>query len=124
MSVEIDGRLASQCRDGAQRRRHAGGNVEFICARAQTYLHPDTTVVFMFHPFGAGTLREVIGQIDDALSRRPRRLRVVYFNPVFDEVLQTSKHLRPSEHWPQHAHAGSRGGGGGDYAVSFWASTG
>jgi predicted RNA methylase len=117
VGVEIDAPLVAQCKQSAQRGGYPAEAVDFVCAPAQTYAHDDTTVLFMFHPFGAGTVREVVAGLDAALDARPRKLTVIYFNPVFDEVLGESRHLKRIEHWPErHATRFE----GARYAVSFW----
>ncbi len=117
VGVEIDPPLAAQCLESAQRGGYAQGSVDFICAPAQTYSHVDTTVLFMFHPFGAGTLRTVVEALDDALDARPRPLSVIYLNPVFEEVLRESRHLKQVEHWP---FRDATRFNGERYPVSFW----
>ncbi|MEP7361383.1 MAG: hypothetical protein ABI744_07375, partial [Chloroflexota bacterium] len=96
VGVEINRQLAAQCERSAARHRRAPAcddpvrAVEFVCAPAQAYSHPDTTAVFLFHPFGAGTLKQVVDTLDDELTRRPRPLQVIYFNPVHDQVFEQS----------------------------------
>ncbi len=117
MGVEIDPPLTARCVESARRGGYAEGSVDFVCAPAQTYSHTDTTVLFMFHPFGAGTMREVVDGLDAAFDARPRPLTVIYLNPVFDEVLLGSRHLKRIEHWPPRD---ATRFGGTRYAVSFW----
>lgn len=125
VGVEIDRRLAAQCeRSAASHRRADAGDgpartVEFVCAPAQTYSHRDTTAVFLFHPFGAGTLKEVVDALDDELNRRLRPLKVIYFNPVHDHVFEHSQHLKRREHWPAKRRMLTASG---EYAVTFWAA--
>lgn len=119
VGVEIDSSLAAQCIESGRRGGYDQYRVEFVCAPAQTYRHSDTTVMFMFHPFGAGTMREVISGLDAALDANPRQLTVVYLNPVFDELLLGSRHLRRIEHWPARQATRFRGA---RYAASFWRS--
>jgi hypothetical protein len=65
----------------------------------------------MFHPFGPATLKTVLHQLGNALRQRPRALRVIYHNPVHDDLLAAGGLLRRTDHWPASA---------GGYAVSFW----
>jgi SAM-dependent methyltransferase len=126
VGVEIDHQLAAQCERSAASHRHARAGdparaVKFVCTPAQTYLHRDTTVVFLFHPFGAGTLKEVVDALDAELTRRPRSLKVIYFNPVYDHVFEQSRHFKRCEHWPAERRMLTASG---DYAVTFWATRG
>lgn len=117
VGVEIDQRLAAQCRANAQHSAFSAQRVEFVCAPAQTCNHDDTTVLFMFHPFGSGTLQQVLDRLGQAQRARPRRLRIVYLNPVFDDVMKASGFLSLADHWPAKPR---RATSSGAYAVSFW----
>jgi SAM-dependent methyltransferase len=50
----------------------------------------DYTVVFMFHPFGEVVFEQVLANLNGSLRRRPRRLRIVYSNPVFEGLILAS----------------------------------
>jgi SAM-dependent methyltransferase len=113
IGVDIDPALIAACQANLARSRGGAAGIEFVTAAAETFAHDDTTVLFMFHPFGDGTLRAVIDALGEAQRRRPRTLRVVYHNPVYDELLGASGWLRRTDHWPAARHG---------YPVSFWSS--
>lgn len=121
VGVEIDKNLFAKCNENATRGRHADGKVDFACVPAETYLQSDTTIVFMFHPFGAGTMGSVVELLDSELDQRRRSLKLIYMNPVFDHVLQASRHLKRVEQWSPHF---NRFTNSGRYAVSFYESNG
>ena len=73
----------------------------------------------VFHPFGAGVMKAVIDGLDEQLDLSPRNLKIVYFNPVHDDVLQASRHLRRIDHWPER---GVGGASGHRYPASFWST--
>lgn len=50
----------------------------------------DFSHAFMFDPFPCNVVAEVTGNLQRSLSRRPRRLTVVYANPVCHDVLTGS----------------------------------
>lgn len=117
VGVEIDPKLHRQCLDSIRHGGYTADRVEFVCTPAQNFWHDDTTVLFMFHPFGSGTLRSVIEGLDAALDARPRPLRLIYVNPVHDDVIASSRHLEQVEHWPLRmpsSFVSHR------YAVTFW----
>lgn len=116
VGVEIEPTLVAAARRNHAASRLAGRDIEFVDAPAERYAHDDTTVLFMFHPFGRDTMVDVRTRLEDALARRPRRLRVAYLNPVHASVLDTSPRLVRSDHWPPRRH-GSRNA---RYAVAFW----
>jgi hypothetical protein len=55
---------------------------------ATTYEVPDdVTLVFLYNPFQGSVLDAVIDRVFDSFDRSPRRLRIVYANPVEAERL-------------------------------------
>ncbi len=76
------------------------------CAEGFDYLHG--TVFYLFNPFGAATLKAVVGGIQDSIRDNPRNIRIVYVNPKFEEILAGSGWLEltsrfgpdPSEQLP------------------------
>lgn len=114
VGVDINGELVRRCRHHVQ---HPA--IEFIESPAQHYPHLDTTVLFMFHPFGPGTLSDVLARLDDSLDRRPRHVRVAYMNPVHNDCLHQSRYLHQVDAWPPAYNRWTRSG---HYAVTFWES--
>jgi SAM-dependent methyltransferase len=117
VGVEIDKRLVDQASRNLAKRHWRDRDVEFVCQSAEAYALAETTVIFMFHPFGEGTMRSVIRSLDQTLVQTPRRLRVAYLNPVHGRVLDASEQLVRLDHWPVPRHSLSRNGG---YEVGFW----
>src|SRR5688572_30662379 len=73
------------CQEAAQillRSRLADRDIEFVCMNAQDYRNSDTSVLFMFHPFGETTLRHVLQNIEDMRMQHAARktLRIIYIN--------------------------------------------
>jgi SAM-dependent methyltransferase len=117
IGVEINGPLVRACNDNLARSRVAARGVRFDEAPAQAFAHLDTTVLFMFHPFGRGTLRSVIDGLRVAYQAAPRPLRLVYFNAVSDDILADSGFLRRVDRWEPGVHWQPTTGG---YPASFW----
>jgi SAM-dependent methyltransferase len=121
IGVEIDPSFAQACRDNLARRRRASQGtsqgIDFIEAPAQEIEHAQTSVLFMFHPFGRGTLEQVLARLRESVERTPRRLRLVYHNPVFDDTLAASGFLRQTDHWKA---TSAWTPGSMRYAASFW----
>jgi predicted RNA methylase len=84
--------------DGAEENRRnsclADRDIEFVCTNALDYPHRDTTVLYMFHPFGEDTLRQALLNMENMKAhisvRGSPKLRIVYMNPVFDHVIEES----------------------------------
>jgi tRNA A58 N-methylase Trm61 len=45
------------------------------------------TAYYLYNPFGEETLRQVLANIHRSLAASPRTVRVLYYNPIFEEVL-------------------------------------
>lgn len=118
IGVDIVPELIEAAKENAARSRLVGSDVEFHCLSAEQFSLADATVLMMFHPFGAGTMRSVIRAAEEGLAKRPRPLRVAYYNPIYASVLDESKLLRRIDHWPARPPTfWSKG-----YAVTFWSS--
>jgi precorrin-6B methylase 2 len=50
----------------------------------------DYSVVFMFHPFSDVVLEQVLSNLDASLRRRRRSVRIVYMNPVDEQLILAS----------------------------------
>lgn len=118
VGVEIDPQLCAAARRNAARMRGRRAPVEVVTAAAQDFDYREATIVIMFNPFGPQTLRKVVGRIEQSLHGNPRRLRMVYFNPVHEDLLACVPWLRRYEHWPARLLTGMK------FAVSFWQTTG
>jgi hypothetical protein len=53
------------------------------------------TVFYLFNPFGENTLRKVLSNILISLTTHPRRIRILYYNPLWGFLLDSSPWLRP-----------------------------
>jgi SAM-dependent methyltransferase len=120
VGVEIIEDLCVRAQENYRNSRLANRDVEFICTNALNYQHRDTTVLYMFHPFGEDTMRQALRDIRESrtgVAAPP--LRIIYKNPVFDFVLgeagwltriaEVKPQLRPFSTIPS-------------YVVSLWQS--
>lgn len=83
-------------------------DVELVTRDATEYEVPDDmTVAYFYSPFEGGTFDQVIQHVIESLDRNPRRLTLIYANPVMDErlratgrfrLIHTLKGLRPDVH--------------------------
>ncbi len=88
-------------------------NVELICADVRDYRIPDdVTVVFMNNSIRGSIFAGVIKDISKSMKRNPRRMRLVYGNPLEEEALlasgewrkvRTVMPRRAREDWPMGA---------------------
>jgi len=96
--------------------------VEFHHGLAQNFHFDAITVAFLFNPFGADTLREVLELLRQSLERNPRKLRIVYANPVHEQVMGECSWLSNVQTWPSSAYAEFEIQPPNSRLVSFWES--
>lgn len=113
VGVEIDPPLVAKAQDSLRHSRLRHRDIQFVCAPAQTYSLADATLIFMFNPFGAGIMQGVLQQLEAALEKKPRKLRIVYENPLQGQVLDASRHLKRAGEWPA-------GKAGSPHPLAFW----
>jgi len=78
--------------------------IESICSDATQFPFPDElTVLFLFDPFPESGLRRVIGNLERSLREHPRKLYVLYHNPILDHVLSESTVIEKVESTHQYA---------------------
>jgi len=69
-------------------------NIEIICNDASTYNFPDEPLIlFMYHPFELPVMMKVIENVTATFKKHPRRIVIVYFNPKYSELLDSTKFL-------------------------------
>ena len=92
-------------------------HISFKSMSAEEYSHDDTTVLYMFNPFGSGTMEAVISRLAASWRGNPRELRIVYVNPILDGVIEKAGAgwLQRYGYWQPRF--------GSKYAISFWHTT-
>ncbi|MGB7601330.1 MAG: class I SAM-dependent methyltransferase [Candidatus Sulfotelmatobacter sp.] len=84
--------------------------MESICGDAAEFAFPvGPTVLFLFNPFPERGLRQVIENLERSLREHPRRVYVLYHNPLLEHVLGESNALEKIGGTHQYAMYGSRG---------------
>jgi hypothetical protein len=127
IGVEIDAELVAQARANLSRSRLRHRPIEIVEAGADTFPQEESTVIFMFNPFGAGTMRAVAGRIAEGLARNPRPLRIAYLHPFFASELDALPCLERLDHWaeePSRRGFLSRWQRAGGWGATFWRSSG
>lgn len=99
VGVEIDPQLAALAAENASRMRGRRAPLDITCCSATEFDYDRASIVVMFHPFGAETMRTVLGKWEESLARRPREFRVVYGNPILSPMLAARPWLRLYECW-------------------------
>lgn len=94
VGVELDERLARQAEENVRswrsRRRHrepAGQEVVIVHGDAATFPLPNGPVlIWLYNPFGAATLRYVLGQVCARPDASTDPVFIAYFNPVHESA--------------------------------------
>jgi SAM-dependent methyltransferase len=65
--------------------------LESICADATEFCFPDEPILlFLFNPFPEAGLRRVIANLEQSLREHPRKVYLLYHNPLLENVLSES----------------------------------
>jgi glycosyltransferase involved in cell wall biosynthesis len=110
LGVELSEQLNEIARRNIERnrRRLRCPRVELVTADVLSYRLPDdVTVVYFANPFTGPVFQAAVDELLASLERRPRRLRVIYSNPVEEQRLlaagfrcvRAPRALRPTAEW-------------------------
>jgi glycosyltransferase involved in cell wall biosynthesis len=110
LGVELSEELNEIARRNIERNRSRlrCGDVELVTADVLSYRLPDdVTVVYFANPFTGPLFQAAVDELVASLRRRPRRLRVIYSNPVEEQRLlaagfrcvRAPRALRPTPEW-------------------------
>lgn len=89
VGVELDPILCEIARQNAQRMYGRKSRIDVSCLDASRADFSDGTLYCFFNPFGADTLRSVIANIEKSLSEHPRKIKIVYYNALHEDVLHS-----------------------------------
>ena len=100
VGIELDEDLSRIATRNAARLRGKRAPIEVVCDDACNASLKNGTIYIFYSPFGPETLKRVIDRIHETLIETPREIRIVYFNPKYEEVLSNSGWLvKYSEHF-------------------------
>ena len=111
IGVEFDNGLFNAAESNKTNTR-LNNKIEFFNQDAATFSIPnEANVFFFFNPFGFGTLSEVVKKIEQSIKDSPRKIVIIYSNPLFQDVFKTSSILKLTHEWPT---------GKTQYPAQFW----
>jgi hypothetical protein len=65
--------------------------IDLVCADAATCLIPKgPLVIFLYNPFGKAIMEKLVQNVRRSFQQDPRRIVVVYFNPVFADTWRSA----------------------------------
>lgn len=108
--VELSERLAAVARDNVERTRPklVCKDIRVVASDALAYDIPDdVSVAFFFNPFKGPIFESVVERLVASVERHPRRLRVIYQNPIEERMLLEAgfrpvrrlRGMRPGREW-------------------------
>lgn len=98
VGIELSDQLNAVARRNIERNRDRlrCQEVELVTTDVLDYEIPDdVTVAFFANPFQGETFATVIERLLASVDRRPRRLRIIYRNPIEHEILMATGRVRP-----------------------------
>ena len=101
--VEIEADLHANAEANATCSRRRRAPIRLQCASATEFNYDDATVLWVFNPFGAATMRLVLERLKNSLDRRPRALRMAYINATCAHLFVSQPWLQLEEHWTMSA---------------------
>ncbi|MDD5119702.1 MAG: class I SAM-dependent methyltransferase [Candidatus Omnitrophica bacterium] len=87
IGVELDQGLYAIAQENLRRLRIQRSPIELFNIDAANFEAKDATIFFMFNPFGAKTLENVLNNIKKSLAENPRKIRIVYYCPYHRSLL-------------------------------------
>jgi precorrin-6B methylase 2 len=99
VGVEIEPELNALADANARRMRGRRAPIQLNCGSATEFDYDEATVLWIFNPFGAATMRVVLERLKTSLVRRPRSLRVAYINATCAHLFAAQPWLELQEHW-------------------------
>jgi len=76
--------------------KHAPGReIELICQDASQFqFPPEPSIIYLFNPLPAVSLKRLISNLESSLSSRPRPAWIIYHNPLEEDGFLNSKFFR------------------------------
>lgn len=94
--IDFDATACANARRNAECLRGRRAPIEVIEGDAAEHRFRDETIVYLFNPFGRGTLRAVLEGLHASVRERPRRVRICYYHPKHADELAAAPWLRLS----------------------------
>jgi hypothetical protein len=99
IGVEIDAELNIIAAANAVRMRGRRAPIRVHCQSAAEFDYTEATVLWIFNPFGAATMRRVLERIRTSWEANPRPLRIAYINATCAHLFAAEPWLEIAECW-------------------------
>lgn len=95
IGIELSAELAARASENMRTLRGVrAGAVDVKASDAVLVDYSDGTAFYIFNSFGPTTLAAVLERIRSSTVQRPRRVRIIYVNPLHEDVFESSGWLR------------------------------
>jgi SAM-dependent methyltransferase len=95
IGIEIHKELADIAKTNLNNLKSKNTSVEIFNMDAAIFDAKEGTIFFMFHPFGEKTAAKVIENIRSTVATSPKKIRILYYGPAFDKLLNSQDWLMP-----------------------------
>lgn len=99
IGVEINKVLCDIAERNARKLRGKKSRIKIINVSAEGFDYRRGTVYYLFNPFDVSTLSSVLTKIEQSARLHPRKIRIVYVNPVHEFLLRKSGCLEIYDRW-------------------------
>lgn len=100
VAIELNASLLRRATSNADRVRARKSEIEYVWMSAEEYDYAGATVVYLYNPFNADLMGRVMAKVLQSYECAPRTIRIVYANPVHEEILTRAGWLQRLEDWP------------------------
>lgn len=88
IGIELSPDLAAIAAANLRRMGKDGARATIVAADASTTaVADDVTFIYLFNPFAGAIFEAFLQRVSESISRRPRRIRILYLQPLMHESL-------------------------------------
>lgn len=99
IGVEIEPDLHAAAQRNVARMRGRRAPIRLIRGSATDFDFEGVTVLFLFNPFGAATMRQVLDRLHASIQSHPREVRIVYVNAVCSHLFEATPWIELYDQW-------------------------
>jgi 16S rRNA G966 N2-methylase RsmD len=114
VAIEVNEELLQQTIKNGKVVRGRRTSIDPLLISAADYSYSDATVIYLYNPFNGPIVKEVLDSLSRSYYQRPRPMRIVYANPVHEELFDSCEWMMKYDEWPADAFPVF------GYRVSFW----
>jgi SAM-dependent methyltransferase len=99
IGVEINKALCDIAERNARKLHGKKSCIKILNVSAKDFDYRRGTVYYLFNPFGVSTLSSVLTKLEQSARLYPRKIRIVYVNPVDEFLLAERSWLEMYDRW-------------------------